>query len=39
VIEPGRRWLRALMLLVLPLALAGCGINTIPTQDEQVKAA
>jgi LemA protein len=39
VIEPGRRWLRALMLLVVPLALAGCGVNTIPTQDEQVKAA
>jgi LemA protein len=29
-------------LLLLPLAalvLAGCGVNTIPTQDEQVKAA
>ena len=39
MIEPGRRWLRALMLLVVPLALAGCGVNTIPTQDEQVKAA
>jgi LemA protein len=39
VIEPGRRWMRALLLLVLPLALAGCGVNTIPTQDEQVKAA
>ena len=34
-----QRWLRPLMLLVLPLALAGCGINTIPTRDEQVKAA
>jgi len=34
-----RRWLRPLIVLVLPLALAGCGINTIPTQDEQVKAA
>jgi LemA protein len=34
-----RRWLRPLMLMALPLALAGCGINTIPTRDEQVKAA
>jgi LemA protein len=39
VIQSTRRWLRALMLIALPLALAGCGINTIPTQDEQVKAA
>jgi LemA protein len=39
VIESGRRWLRALMFLIVPLALAGCGINTIPTQDEAVKAA
>ena len=31
--------LRTLALLLLPLALAGCGINTIPTRDEQVKAA
>ena len=34
-----RRWLRPLMLMMLPLALAGCGINTIPTKDESVKAA
>ena len=34
-----RRWLRTLMLMVLPLALGACGINTIPTRDEQVKAA
>src|SRR5215469_10255290 len=33
------RWLRALMILVVPLYLAGCGINDIPTKDEQVKAA
>lgn len=33
------RWLRPLMLLVLPLALGACGVNTIPTRDEQVKAA
>ena len=34
-----RRWLRLLALVALPLALAACGINTIPTRDEQVKAA
>jgi LemA protein len=34
-----RRWLRPLTILVLPLALAACGINTIPTRDEAVKAA
>jgi LemA protein len=34
-----RRWLRPLALIALPLALAACGINTIPTRDEQVKAA
>jgi LemA protein len=39
VIQTLRRWLRLLMLLVLPLALSACGINTIPTRDEQVKAA
>jgi LemA protein len=33
------RWLQALMILVVPLSLAGCGVNTIPTKDEQVKAA
>src|SRR5215475_419018 len=26
-------------VLVLSLGLSGCGINTIPTQDEQVKAS
>jgi len=35
----GSRVLRALMLLVLPLSLAGCGINAIPTKDEKAKAA
>jgi LemA protein len=30
---------RLLAVLIVPLALAGCGINTIPTRDEQVKAA
>jgi LemA protein len=34
-----RRWLRPFLLLVMPLALGACGINTIPTRDEQVKAA
>jgi len=29
---------RLLMIVALPLALAGCGFNTIPTQDEAVKA-
>ena len=33
-----RRWLRPLALMLLPLALAGCGINTIPTKDQAVKA-
>ena len=28
-----------LIAMVLPLVLAGCGINTIPTKDEQAKAA
>ena len=28
-----------LIAMVLPLALAGCGINTIPTKDEAAKAA
>src|SRR5262245_19517431 len=30
---------RLLAVLLVPLALAGCGVNTIPTKDEQVKAA
>lgn len=34
-----RRFFRPFMLMLLPLALAGCGINTIPTRDESVKAA
>jgi len=29
---------RAALLLVLPLALAGCGVNTIPTKEERAKA-
>ncbi len=33
-----RRWGRALALLVLPLALAGCGVNAIPTKEEAAKA-
>jgi len=31
------RALRALLILALPLALAGCGINAIPTKQETVK--
>lgn len=30
---------RGLLMLVLPIALAGCGVNTIPTKEEQAKAA
>jgi len=33
------RVLRALLLLTLPLALAGCGVNAIPTKEERAKAA
>jgi LemA protein len=33
------RALRVLMLAILPLALAGCGINAIPTKQEKAKAA
>jgi len=29
---------RLLLVLALPVALAGCGVNTIPTKDEAVKA-
>ena len=36
---PHSRVLRALLLLVLPLALAGCGVNVIPTKEEKAKAA
>jgi LemA protein len=31
-------WVAALLVLLLPL-LSGCGVNTIPTLDEQVNAA
>ena len=38
-----RTWISGLRTLavglVLPVALAGCGINTIPTREEQAKAA
>jgi len=30
---------RVWLLLALLLPLAGCGVNNIPTYDEQVKAA
>ena len=29
---------RLALLMILPLALAACGINTIPTQEERAKA-
>ncbi|PYE87992.1 LemA family protein [Phyllobacterium leguminum] len=35
----GRRLLSALLLAVLTPLLSACGFNTIPTQEEQVKAA
>jgi LemA protein len=34
-----RRLARAALILTLPIALTGCGINTIPTQQEAAKAA
>jgi len=30
---------RGIVMIVLALSLAGCGINNLPTFDEQVKAA
>jgi len=35
----GRNAARAALIVALPATLAGCGINTIPTQDEATKAA
>jgi len=35
----GRRLFAALLLAMLAPLLSGCGFNTIPTQEEQVKAA
>lgn len=35
---PSRRWAASLALLAA-LLLSGCGVNTIPTLDEEVKAA
>lgn len=34
-----RRWLGLLILAAVALNLGGCGINNIPSYDEQVKAA
>ncbi len=34
-----KRVLHAVMLLILPVSLAGCGINAIPTKEEKAKAA
>ena len=30
---------RVALIVAIPATLAGCGINTIPTQDEATKAA
>ncbi len=35
----GVKFGRFLVILVMPLVLSGCGINDIPTYDEQAKAA
>ena len=35
----GRNAARAALIVAIPATLAGCGINTIPTQDEATKAA
>ena len=37
--HPYRSSLKMAVILLLSTWLAGCGINTIPTLDEQVKAA
>jgi len=36
---PARPWWRLSLLAFMALLLTGCGINNIPTYDEQVKAA
>ena len=33
------RFVRAALIVLAPLLIAGCGINTIPTKDEKAKAA
>lgn len=33
------RWKSLALILAVPVLLSGCGINAIPTKDEQVKAA
>ena len=35
----GASWRLGLLALLAPLALAGCGINAIPTKEEKAKAA
>jgi LemA protein len=35
----GRIWKNLLLIMAVPVLLAGCGVNDIPTKDEQVKAA
>ena len=34
-----RRFVRAALIVLTPMLIAGCGINTIPTKDEKAKAA
>lgn len=38
MLKSARAW-AAVAVVALPLALGGCGVNTIPTYDEEVKAA
>ncbi len=38
IVQRPQPWAATLFMLMLPL-LSGCGINTIPTLDEQVNAA
>jgi len=38
MLKSARAWAAA-AVVALPLALGGCGVNTIPTYDEEVKAA
>ena len=34
-----QRFVRAALIVLAPMLIAGCGINTIPTKDEKAKAA
>ena len=37
--QQGQQLTRLLILVILPLSLAGCGFNAIPTEEEQAKAS